>query len=164
MSDGGWNCDQEAGSTRGSFNTTTCVLEGLLEYERATGASPAVSAARQRGEEYLLERHLMRRLSTGEVIEVDRKGGPSWTQFSYPAAWHYDILRALDYVRAAGRAPDPRMGEAIEVIAGKRDASGRWALGIVHEDAAIAEPGVAEGDPSRWNTLRALRVLDWYAG
>ncbi len=163
MADGGWNCDQESGSTRGSFNTTICVLEGLLEFERATGGSSAVKAARERGQEYLLERPLFRRLSTGEAIEHDRKGGPVWTQFSYPAGWRYDVLRGLDYLRAAGVKPDPRMKEAIEIIASKRDASGRWALGIVHPDELVAEPGAAEGRPSRWITLRALRVLSWYA-
>jgi hypothetical protein len=163
MADGGWNCDQEQGSTRGSFHTTICVLEGLLEFESATGGSPAVTAARERGQEYLLERRLMRSLSTGQVIEVDRRGGPAWTQFSYPAGWRYDILRALDYLRAAGVKPDPRLAEAIEIIKSKRDASGRWALGTVHPEEVVAEPGVAEGDPSRWNTLRAMRVLDWYS-
>jgi hypothetical protein len=162
MADGGWNCDQEQGSTRGSFHTTIDVLEGLLEFERATGGSPAVEAARERGQEYLLERRLFKRLSTGEAIEHDRKDGPVWTQFSYPAGWRYDILRGLDYLRAAGAKPDPRMKEAIEIIASNRDVSGRWALGIVHPDEVVAEPGVAEGQPSRWNTLRASRVLDWY--
>jgi hypothetical protein len=121
-----------------------------------------VKAARERGQEYLLERRLFKRLSTGEAIEHDRKDGPVWTQFSYPAGWRYDILRGLDYLRAAGVKPDPRMKEAIEIIASKRDVSGRWTLGIVHSDEVVAEPGVAEGQPSRWNTLRALRVLDWY--
>ncbi len=162
MADGGWNCEQENGSRRGSFNTTICVLEGLLEYERATGGSPAVSAARQRGEEYLLERRLLHRLSTGEVIELDRKEGISFTDLPYPAGWRYDILRALDYFRAAGLAPDARMQEAIDILASKQDASGRWTLGIVHPEEVMAEPGVAEGDPSHWNTLRALRVLRWY--
>jgi hypothetical protein len=163
MTDGGWNCDQEIGSTRGSFHTTINVLEGLLEFERATGGSPAVKAARERGQEYLLSRHLFKRLSTGEPIEHDRKGGPVWTQFSYPAGWHYDILRGLDYLRSAGVAPDRRMAEAIEIIASKRDADGRWALGILHPDEVIAEPGTTEGSPSRWNTLRALQVLNWYS-
>ena len=162
MADGGWNCDQEIGSNRGSFHTTICVLEGLLEFERANGKSAAITAARERGHEYLLARHLFKRLSTGEAIVKDRKDGLSFTQFSYPAGWRYDILRALDYLRAAGVAPDPRMSEAIEIIKSKRDAAGRWALGTVHPDEVVAEPGVAEGDPSRWNTLRALRVLDWY--
>jgi hypothetical protein len=162
MTDGGWNCDQEIGSTRGSFHSTITVLEGLLEFERATGGSPAVKEARRRGEEYLLSRQLFKRLSTGEPIENDRQGGPVWTQFSYPAGWRYDILRALDYFRDAGAAPDPRMAEAIEIIASKRDADGRWPLGIVHPEEVIAEPGIAEGSPSRWNTLRATRVLQWF--
>lgn len=162
MADGGWNCDQDQGSTRGSFHTTIDVLEGLLEFERATGGSSAVRTARERAHEYLLERRLFKRLSTGEAIEDDRKGGPVWTQFSYPTGWRYDILRGLDYLRAAGARPDPRMKEAIEILASKRDASGRWALGVVHPEEVVAEPGVTEGQPSRWNTLRALRVLDWY--
>jgi len=112
-----------------------------------------------RGQEYLLSRHLFKRLSTGEPIEHDRKGGPLWTQFSYPAGWRYDILRGLDYLRNAGVVPDPRMGEAIEIVASKRDVDGRWALGIMHPDEVIAEPGITEGSPSRWNTLRAMRVL-----
>jgi hypothetical protein len=164
MADGGWNCEQENGSTRGSFNTTICVLEGLLEFERATGGSPAVKAARQRGEEYLLARQLFKRLSTGEPILKDRKDGLSFTQFSYPAGWRYDILRTLDYLRAAGVAPDPRMAEAVEIIRSKRDKNGRWTLGPVYPDEVTAEPGTVEDSPSRWNTLRAMRVLDWYSG
>ncbi len=164
MADGGWNCEQENGSTRGSFNTTICVLEGLLEYERGAGGSPAVSAARRRGEEFLLERRLLRRLSTGELIEQDRQAGNSFTDFPYPAGWRYDVLRALDYLRAAGAQPDERMQEAIDVVVSRRDASGRWALGRVYPDEIAAEPAVAEGQSSRWNTLRALRVLDWYSG
>jgi hypothetical protein len=163
MTDGGWNCDQEIGSRRGSFHTTINVLEGLLEFERATGGSPAVKAARERGQEYLLSRHLFKQLSTGEPIEQDRKGGPVWTQFSYPAGWRYDILRGLDYLRNAGVAPDPRMAEAIEIVASKRDTDSRWALGIMHPDEVIAEPGITEGSPSRWNTLRAWQVLSWYS-
>jgi len=157
MSDGGWNCEQERGSTRGSFHTTICVLEGLLEHERATGGSPAVKAARERGQEFLLERRMLRRLSTSEVID------PAWTQFSFPTGYHYDVLRGLEYLRRAGIGPDARMAEAIELVASKRDADGRWLLENVHPDALDAEPGTAEGQPSRWNTLRALRVLNWYS-
>lgn len=162
MADGGWNCDQEIGSSRGSFHTTINVLEGLLEFERAAGGAPDVKAARERGQEYLLSRNLFKRLSTGEPIGHDRKGGPVWTQLSYPAGWRYDILRGLDYLRNAGVAPDPRMAEAIGIIASKRAADGRWALGITHPDEILAEPGATEGSPSRWNTLRAMRVLRWY--
>jgi hypothetical protein len=158
MSDGGWNCEQERGSTRGSFHTTICVLEGLLEHERATGGSPSVRAARERGQEYLLERGLLRRLSTGEEID------PAWTQFSFPTGYHYDVLRGLEYLRSAGIAADARMAEAIDLVMSKRDAEGRWPLENVHPDELEAEPGAVEGGPSRWNTLRALRVLGWYAG
>jgi hypothetical protein len=157
MSDGGWNCEQERGSTRGSFHTTICVLEGLLEHERATAGEPAVKAARERGQEFLLERRMLRRLSTGEVID------PAWTQFSFPTGYHYDVLRGLEYLRRAGIRPDARMTEAIEIVASKRDADGRWLLENVHPDTLDAEPGTAEGQPSRWNTLRALRVLNWYS-
>jgi hypothetical protein len=157
MPDGGWNCEQERGSTRGSFHTTICVLEGLLEHERATGGSPMVTAARERGQEYLLERHLLRRLSTDEVIDS------AWTQFSFPTGYHYDVLRGLEYLRSAGIALDTRMAEAIELVKSKRDVDGRWLLENVHPDLLDAEPGAAEGRPSRWNTLRALRVLDRYS-
>jgi hypothetical protein len=156
MADGGWNCEQERGSTRGSFHTTICVLEGLLEHERATGTSPAVKAARERGQEYLLERRMLHRLSTDEVID------PAWTQFSFPTGYHYDVLRGLEYLRSAAITPDARIAECIDLVASKSDAAGRWLLENVHPDQLNAEPGVAEGQPSRWNTLRALRVLDWY--
>jgi len=157
MVDGGWNCEQERGSTRGSFHTTICVLEGLLEHERATGGSPAVTAARERGQEYLLERRLLHRRSTGEVID------PVWTQFSFPTGYHYDILRGLEYLRHVGITPEARIAEAIDLVASRREADGRWALENVHPDQLDAEPGAVEGQPSRWNTLRALRVLDWYS-
>ena len=164
MRDGGWNCEQENGSTRGSFHTTIDVLEGLLEYERATGASPEVHAARLRGEDYLLERRMLRRLSTGEVIDLDRKTdrAAAWTQFSYPTYWHYDVLRGLDHLRAAGAVPDERVAEAIDLVESKRDADGRWALENLHPGRLHFAMDEGEGRPSRWNTLRALRVLRWY--
>jgi hypothetical protein len=156
MNDGGWNCEQENGSTRGSFNSTIDVLEGLLEYEQATGGSPEVSAARLRGHEYLLERRMLRRLSTGDVIK------PAWMQFSYPTFWHYDVLRGLDYLRAAGAAPDERVAEAIDLVESKRDADGRWPLENPHPGQLHFDMDDGESRPSRWNTLRALRVLRWY--
>jgi hypothetical protein len=155
MADGGWNCEQESGSTRGSFHTTICVLEGLLEHERAIGGSQAVTAARERGQEYFLDRRLLRRLSSGDMID------PAWTRFSFPTSYHYDVLRGLEYMRSAGVMPDARMAEAINFVASKRDAGGRWPLEKVHPDELDAEPGVTEGEPSRWITLRALRVLRW---
>jgi hypothetical protein len=160
LHDGGWNCEAANGSTRSSFNTTICVLEALLAYERAAGDS-AVHEARLRGQEYLLERRLLRRKSTGEVIERDRKGGTVWTRFAFPTWWHYDILRGLEYLRLAGAAPDGRAGEAIDLIASKRDDDGRWPLEVQYPGTMPVETDEAEGRPSRWNTLRALRVLNW---
>jgi hypothetical protein len=157
MSDGGWNCEQERGSTRGSFHTTICVLEGLLEHERATGGSPAVTAAQARGQDYLIERRMLCRRSTGEAIDQ------TWTRFSFPTGYHYDVLRGLEYLRRAGMKTDARLAEAIQLVASKRDPNGRWPLENVHADELDAEPGADEGQPSRWNTLRALRVLNWFA-
>ena len=162
LSDGGWNCEVPNGSTRSSFNTTICVLEALLEHERATGGSPEVTEARLRGQEYLLERRLFRRRSTGEVIERDRKGDAAWTRFAFPTWWHYDVLRGLAYLDSAGVTPDERVAEAIELVASKRDGDGRWPLETRYPGVMPVEIDEGEGQPSRWNTLRALRVLDWY--
>ena len=156
LEDGGWNCEAERGSTRSSFHTTISVLDGFLEYERANGAPPAVTAARHRGEEYLLERRLFRRLSTGEVID------PAWTQFSFPTGWRYDVLRGLDYLQSAGGEPDERCEEAIDLVESKRDADGRWPLENTHPGRLHFEMDEGDGKPSRWNTLRAMRVLAWY--
>ncbi len=156
MSDGGWNCEQENGSTRGSFHSTIEVLTGLLEYERATGGLPEVSAARLRGQEYLLERRMLRRLSTGDVID------PAWLHFSYPTFWHYDALRGLDYLRAAQAVPDERLDEAIALVESRRDADGRWPLENPHPGKLHFEMDDGVGRPSRWNTLRAMRVLRWH--
>jgi hypothetical protein len=161
LPDGGWNCEAANGSTRSSFNTTICVLEALLEYELAGERSPDVTEARLRGQEYLLERRLFRRRSTGEVIERDRKGGVPWTRFAFPTWWHYDVLRGLEYLRRAGVTPDERVAEAIELVASKRDGDGRWPLETRYPGAMPVEIDRGEGQPSRWNTLRALRVLRW---
>ena len=166
LDDGGWNCEAPHASTRSSFNTTICVLEALLEVERAgaaIGGTPRVSEARRRGEAYLLERRLFRTLSTGEPIERDRKGGAAWTHLAFPTWWHYDVLRALDHLRSAGVPPDERVAEAVELVAGKRDDDGRWPLEARYPGTMPVELDEHEGRPSRWITLRALRVLDWYA-
>jgi hypothetical protein len=162
LPDGGWNCEAEHGSTRSSFNTTICVLEALLEHERSAGSTPDVTRARLRGQEYLLERRLFRRRSTGEAIARDRKGGADWTRFAFPAWWHYDVLRGLEYLRQAGVASDARAGEAIALVASKRDGDGRWPLDVRYGGRMPVEIDEGEGRPSRWNTLRALRVLRWY--
>ena len=163
LPDGGWNCEASNGSTRSSFNTTICVLEALLEHERAAGASPQMTGARLRGQEYLLERRLFRRRSTGEVIERDRKGGAAWTLFAFPTWWHYDVLRGLEYMRSAGVVPDERVTEAINLVASKRDGDGRWPIETQYPGVMPVEIDEGEGQPSRWNTLRALRVLNWYS-
>jgi hypothetical protein len=155
LDDGGWNCEAPK-SPRSSFHTTICVLEGLLEYERAVGSAPEITAARRRGEEYLLERALFRRLSTGDVVK------PAFLKFAYPPRYHYDILRALDYLRQSGGAPDVRVGEAVRVVESRRQANGRWLLDDAHDEALAFPFAEAVGEPSRWITLQALRVLRWY--
>ena len=156
LEDGGWNCEAENGSVRSSFDTTINVLEGLLAYERATGGTPGSIAARRRGEQYLLERKLFRRKSTGEIVN------PAWLQFSFPIRWHYDVLRALDYFRSVGDAPDPRMDEAISLLKSKQRPDGAWLLENTHPGKVHFALEDGDGQPSRWNTLRALRVLRWY--
>jgi hypothetical protein len=168
LDDGGWNCEAERGSVRSSFATTINVLEGLLEHERATGGTPESLAARGRGEEYLLERSLLRRKSTGEIVD------PAWLRFSYPTRWFYDALRGLDYFRNAflcngggtrdGHPPDSRLGEAIDLLRSKRQPDGTWLLENTHPGRIHFAMEDGDGRPSRWNTLRALRVLRWYDG
>ena len=154
LDDGGWNCEAPK-SARSSFHTTICVLEGLLEYERAVGSAPEIAAARRRGEEYLLERGLFRRRSTGEVAN------PAFLKFAFPPRYHYDVLRALDYLRDAGVRPDARIGDALHVVESRRQADGRWLLDHAYDEALAFPFNESVGEPSRWNTLRALRVLRW---
>ncbi|HEY2176282.1 MAG TPA: squalene cyclase [Mycobacteriales bacterium] len=156
LEDGGWNCETENGSVRSSFATTICVLEGLLQHEQVTGGSAPAVAARRRGQEYLLDRRLFRRLSTGEVVD------PDWLRFSFPTWWHYDVLWALDFFRAVGGTPDPRLTEAIDVLRSKQQPDGTWLLEHTHPGAVHFSMEDGDGRPSRWNTLRALRVLNWY--
>jgi hypothetical protein len=156
LADGGWNCDAERGSVRSSFNTTICVLEGLLAFELAFGDVSSITAARKRAQEYLLERHLLRRLSTGGIIE------PMWEQFAFPPLWHYDVLRALDYLRAAGAQTDARVEEAVAIVLERRQSDGRWLLDVRHRDTVHQEMSGDVGAPNRWITLRAMRVLKWF--
>ena len=158
LADGGWNCEAENGSVRSSFDTTITVLDGLLEFERATGGSAAVREARRSGEEYLLERSLFRRKSTGEVVS------PEYLDFAFPYYWRYDVLRALDYFRRSGAEPDSRMAEAVEIVRSKRQPDGRWLLDRIHPGRVHFALEGRTGEPSRWNTLRALRVLNWWEG
>ena len=155
LDDGGWNCWAAHGAVVSSAATTINVLEGLLADERTTGGSADSMKARRRGEEYLLERRLFRRKSNGEVID------PAWLEFTFPTRWHYDVLRALEYFRSAGDPPDPRMAEAIELLRSKRQPDGTWLLENTHPGQVHFELEDGDGQPSRWNTLRALRVLQW---
>lgn len=163
LPDGGWNCETINGSTRSSFNTTICVLEALLEYELADGNHSEVTEARLRGQEYILERRFLRRRSTGKVIEDREAGIPIWLRFAFPTWWHYDILSGLEYLRRAGVTPDDRMTEAIDLVESKCDSQGRWSLEISHPGRMLIEIDGGEGQSSKWNTLRALRILNWYS-
>lgn len=154
LEDGGWNCHRQ--STRSSFNTTISALEGIAEHERALGGDRDLTEARGRAHEYLLERRLMYSLTTDELI--NRR----WQLFSFPPRWHYDVLRALDYLRLT-TDPDPRCDEAIDLLRSKQRRDGRWTVQNRHpgkEHFSMEETG----KPSRWNTLRAAGVLEWYGG
>jgi hypothetical protein len=155
LEDGGWNCEAPK-SRRSSFHSTICVLEGLLAYERAGRKSLAVTKARRRAENYLLERHMLRSLRTGDVINK------RWLRFSFPAFWHYDVLRGLDHLRNAGTTPDIRGREAIETVIARRHQNGRWPLNLLHPEYILLAMETEVSRASRWNTLRALRVLRWY--
>jgi hypothetical protein len=156
LADGGWNCEAERGSVRGSFHTTLCVLEGLLAFEQAFGAQTGLRESRERGHEYLLSRRLLRRLSTGEIVKR------TWTQLVFPPLWHYDVLRALDYLRAAQVRSDARVDEAVAIVSDRRQNDGRWLLDLKHRDTLYEDIAGKVGEPSRWITLRALRILDWF--
>lgn len=156
LDDGGWNCDAPE-STRTSFHSTITVLEGLLSAEQASHVPAGTAEARRRGEEYLLDRSMFRSLRSGEELD------PAWSLFAYPYSWHYDVLRGLEHLRAAGHAPDDRITDAVARVESRRSADGTWP-----RDAVAGERvryGMEEtGARSRWNTLRALRVIDWARG
>lgn len=156
MADGGWNCDQERGSVRSSFDTTIAVLEALAAVESVTD-DPRVREARASGEAYLLERDLLRRKSTGEIPK------PTYAQFAFPPRHEYDALRALEHFRAVGAVPDERMREALDLVHAKRRDDGTWPLDVIHGGDAVNDYG-AVGEPNRWITLKALRVLRWAEG
>jgi hypothetical protein len=157
LSDGGWNCWAENGEGVGSFHSTICALEGLRDWEAATGGTEESREARRRGEEYLLDRRLMFRASTGEVID------PRFTMITYPTRWYYDVLRGADYFRTARPGRDARCTEAIDLIRSKALPMGMWRIENEHQGATqVAYEAESEGFPSRWVTLRALRVLRWW--
>lgn len=153
QTDGGWNCYAEARTDPGSFHSTICALEGLVAYRDAGGPTDVIGAI-ERGHEYLLTRGLMRRRSDGSLIDE------SWFESSFPYYWSFDVLRGLDHLRAAGVPADARVAEALDVVASRRRSDGRWLLDHRHSGRALLEMEDV-GEPSRWNTLRALRVLEW---
>jgi hypothetical protein len=155
LEDGGWNCEAPK-SRRSSFHTTICVLEGLLDYEPAGGKSAAMRKARKRAESFLLARRMFRSLRTSEVIDKP------WLRFSFPTFWHYDVLRGLDYLRNAGIKADSRVREAIEIVVERRHQNGRWPLNLLLPEFVPLKMETGVGSTSRWNTLRALRVMRWY--
>ena len=159
LTDGGWNCERDTGSTRSSFDTTINVLEALAELERAGRGTDQTRAARAAGEDYLLQRRLFRRLSTGEPAD-DR-----YLSLTHPTRWMYDVLRGLDHFRSVaepGSTPDPRLGEAIEIVQSKRLDDGRWAMDWRSGGRVWFHLDEGPGEPSRWLTLAALRVLSWW--
>lgn len=154
LKDGGWNCDAPP-SKCSSFHSTICVLEGLLEYERSLERPGLIRKARLRAQNYLLKRHMIRSLSTGEII--DRR----WTRFGFPTVWNYDVLRGLDYMRDAKVKPDDRVSEAVGIVEQRRHQNGRWPLNQQYLDRIGFPMEAGVGSRSHWNTLRALRVLNW---
>jgi hypothetical protein len=155
--DGGWNCWEEHAAAPSSLHSTIAPLEGLWSWEQAVGGSDALGAARVRGEEYLLERDLFRRKSNGEIIDL------RMTMLSSPVRWYYDVLRGLEYFRLARPDRDPRCAEAIELLRAKRLPNGLFPLENSHQGATLfGLEAEGEGFPSRWVTLRALRVLRWW--
>jgi hypothetical protein len=156
MPDGGWNCRRPDGATHASMHTTINVLEGLRFYELHREHNVRkIRLAQRRGREFLLAHRLFRSHRTGEVIK------PLFTRFAFPPRWHYDILRALDYFQAAGAPRDPRLAEAIDIVRNSRRGDGRWTLQNSYKGKTYFELERV-GEPSRWNTLRALRVLRWW--
>lgn len=160
LDDGGWNCERINGSTCSSFATTINVLEGLLEYEKQTSGTEESRDARRTGEEYLLRRSLYRRLSTGEPADG------RFLDFLHPNRWRYDVLRALDYFRDAGQTsgtePDQRLGPAMDHLRSRRRGDGSWPLDWRMPGRIWFEIDEGIGEPSRWLTLRAMRVLKWW--
>lgn len=156
MPDGGWNCRRPLGATHASMHTTISVLEGLrlLELHRGSDVR-ALRVAQRRGREFLLAHRLFRSHRTGCVIK------PEFTRFAFPPRWHYDILRALDYFQAVGAPRDPRLSEAIDIVRSRRREDGRWPLQYSYKGKTYFNLERV-GAPSRWNTLRALRVLKWW--
>ena len=156
MPDGGWNCQRHRGATHASFHATINVLEGLLHYEKLlTDSAGRIAEAQAGAREFLRAHRHFRSHRTGEIVDG------RMTRFSFPPRWYYDVLRGLDYFQASGTKTDPRDLEAIELVRKKRSKDGTWPLQNRRSGKTFFELEKA-GKPSRWNTLRALRVLRWF--
>ncbi len=158
MKDGGFNCRlNRSGATHSSMHTTICTLEGFQEYIRNKYKYRVseIQAAEAEAREFLLQHKLFRSHRTGKVID------DKMLMLSYPPRWHYDILRTLDYFQAAGVGYDPRMQEALDVVMIKRLEDGTWPVQARHAGQTHFHMEKV-GKPSRWNTLRALRVLNHF--
>ena len=157
MNDDGWNCRSYRGDTHASFHTTISVLEGLWEYEKVFGDDSDITEARERAHEFLWIHRLYRSHRTGEIFDS------KMTKMPFPPRWRYDYLRALDYFQDCNASRDERMGEAIGLLRSKERRDGLW---LVNSGMAgkvffnLEKPG----QPSRMNTLRALRILRWWEG
>lgn len=160
LADGGWNCEaQEGNSTRSSFHSTLNAVRGMLQYEQITNDHD-LRSTRHDGEEYLLERRLMYRASTGELV------GDFVMRFVYPNRHRYSVLAALDHFRESSQfedaAPDPRLGKAIEIVRATRQADGTWLQTTPLPGRSWFDFDVPEGEPSKWLTLIGTRVLEWW--
>jgi hypothetical protein len=158
MADGGWNCramEGYGGATHGSFHTTISALEALLEYERFRPQhAPTARDSQARGREFLLAHRLFRSHRTGKMVK------PEFTRLAFPSRWHYDVLRGLDYFRDCDAPRDERLTDAVSLVEQRRAADGLWRLQNRHPGRIFFELERV-GKPSRWNTLRAMRVLRW---
>ena len=157
MDDGGWNCDVvRLGATHGSFHTSITVLEALARRHEER-ADPRLDEAMQRGRRFFLNHRLYHSHRTGEVVD------DAFTRFSFPPYWHFDALRGLDHFQAVAADRSVELTDAMALVEQRRTGEGRWLLQNVHRNTTwfTMERG---GRPSRWNTLRALRVLRWWHG
>ena len=160
MPDAGWNCEWVSGATVSSFHSTLNTVKGLLYHDTVTGGTDETREARRAGEEYLLQRHLYRRRSTGEPV------APWALDLAYPFRWRYSVLNAAEHFRQAslldGTPPDPRMRDAMELIRDARQPNGTWLQGGRIPGRVWFEVDVPAGEPSKWLTLYATRVLEWW--
>lgn len=159
LPDGGFNCYLNSlGATHSSMHSTISTLEGLAEY-RLQGCHYRLDELHQieaEAREFLLQHHLFKSDHTGKVIDA------KYLRFPYPSRWHYDILRALAYFAYAGVPYDERMQEALDIVAKKRRSDGKWQLPAHYPATSVHFDMETAGEPSRWNTLRALRVLEHF--